>query len=128
MVAVAAPVAAAIAIAFVGYPPPYPHRLEALGWASPIRMAVTVAVIGLLLWFGGRPMGETGASGILWMRPGSYNNIRPWIQPVVLPLPWVSDQSPTQPPEIDRGDAGKGIIRSRFSPESGSPHGMIPVA
>jgi hypothetical protein len=87
----AAPILTAVVIAHVGYPAPYPHRLTEIGWGSAARLTIAAVVLGTLLWVGGRPLPDGGCSGLLWGKPGSYNNIRSWIHPMAMPLPWNVD-------------------------------------
>jgi len=101
IVALVVPLAIGLAIAFAGYPAPYPHRLAGLGMPSAARLVMTAVVLGALLWLAGRPLAGGRCAGLLWKEPGSFNNIRPWIEPATIPLPWTG-RSPagraSQPP------------------------------
>jgi len=78
-IGLAMPVAAVLAFAWFRYPPPFPRPLNA-----PSRRAVVVLVacVGLtvsVVWAAGRPLPDGGASGVVWGKAESFNNIRPWI-------------------------------------------------
>jgi len=63
---------------------PWVLPLEPGGRGTVLLFLVTAVTLGSLLWFGGRPLPQKRAAGILWARPAAYNNVRPWIVPVEL--------------------------------------------
>lgn len=84
--AISLPVATALLVAWKGYPPGFAHRLAELGMASFGRLAVALVIVIALVWMAGRPLTGGLRAGILWAHPGSYNNVRPWIDPI--PVLW----------------------------------------
>jgi len=87
----AAPVVAAASFAWFFQPRPYPRPLKApspgaVATLTAVALATTAAV-----WFAGRPLPEDHVSGVLWDVPQSYNNIRPWIDPI--PITWRGSES-----------------------------------
>jgi hypothetical protein len=78
-VAAAAVVLTALVVAWIGYPPAFPHRLEALTGGSWGRVVVTAVVLAAIVVGAGRPVAGDRRAGILWAHPGLYNNVRPWI-------------------------------------------------
>ena len=79
-VAVGATAAAVLAVAWFGYPPAFPHRLEILSRGSWLRIGAAGAVLTVAVVGAGRPLAEDRTAGVLWAHPGSYNNVRPWIE------------------------------------------------
>jgi len=83
----AAPILVVLAVSWIGYPPPLTHPV------APVRGRVFAHLItvGLLVctafWFAGRPLPGGRAAGLQWARAGSFNNIRPWMEP--LRAPWL---------------------------------------
>jgi hypothetical protein len=93
--ALLAPLATAGAIAWIGYPTPFAHRLRPLSGASWLRLAALAVALAILLLAAGRPMPGDRRSGLVWSQPGEYNNIRPWIAAAPLWRSWISpDSSP----------------------------------
>ncbi len=80
ILAIVLPITVALVVAFKGYPPGFPHRLSELQTASFVRLAAALVVVLGLVWIAGRPLTEGHRAGILWAAPGSYNNVRPWIE------------------------------------------------
>ncbi len=80
VIGLAVPVAAALVFGWFRYPPPYPRPL-----CAPSHHAVVALLGGALfaagaIWMGGRPLSDGHTAGVLWGNPGSFNNIRPWIE------------------------------------------------
>jgi hypothetical protein len=83
----ALPLAVALGLAWLRYPPVHVGRLERPTLGGFAAVAVAIAVAAAALWFGGRPLPGGRAAGLLWARPGDFNNIRPWVEPQPLRLP-----------------------------------------
>ena len=79
--AIAAPVCAAIVLAWLRYPAPYVRRLERPTVSGVVALVICAAVAMILVWITGRPLPDDASAGILWGQPQAYNNIRPWIDP-----------------------------------------------
>jgi len=79
--AIAAPVCAAIVLAWLRYPAPYVRRLERSTVSGVVALVICAAVAMILVWITGRPLPNDASAGILWGQPQAYNNIRPWIDP-----------------------------------------------
>lgn len=81
----------ALAVPFVGYPAALTHPV------APVRgRAFThLIILGVLAWFvfvvAGRPLPDDRAAAVQWGRDGSFNNIRPWMEP--LRAPWLGPTS-----------------------------------
>jgi hypothetical protein len=84
----AAPLVAALVVAWFRYPPVFAHRLEGLTAGGWLRLIPVALALGLLLWGAGRPLPDQRSGGVLWAAPGSFNNIRPWIEPDQLAELW----------------------------------------
>jgi hypothetical protein len=95
--ALLAPLATAGAIAWIGYPAPFVHRLRPLNPASWLRLAALATVMAALLLAAGRPMPGDRRAGLVWSQPGENNNIRPWIATAPLWRTW----SPSDTPHAD---------------------------
>ena len=76
--------AAVTALAFFGYPPPYPRPLRAPTFTGVATLVAAALVTISITWVAGRPLGDGRVSGVLWAAPESFNNIRPWVKPVAL--------------------------------------------
>jgi hypothetical protein len=81
----AAPVAGALILAWFRFPGPAVHRVQ-----PPTARNVAVLLLGIVLggaavWCAGRPLGDGRAAGLLWGKPGAFNNIRTWIEPTMMP-------------------------------------------
>jgi hypothetical protein len=96
MVGLVAPLLVATAIAWIGYPTAFAHRLQPISTGGWLRGLGTLLVLVALLLVAGRPLPGGVRSGVLWGKPGSYNNIRPWIAAVPAWRPW-SSPSATNP-------------------------------
>ena len=79
-----AAVTAVTALAFFGYPPPYPRPLGPPSRTGIIALVVVALVATSIAWLAGRPLGDGRVSGVLWAAPESFNNIRPWVEPLSL--------------------------------------------
>jgi hypothetical protein len=83
-VAAAMPVVAALLLAWTSIPRPSVGRLDVLRPANllpPLLVLVPLACLILVL---GRPLPAGRCSGLLWGAPDSRNNIRQWVDPVVV--------------------------------------------
>jgi hypothetical protein len=89
------PVAVAIAVAWFLYPAPPGRPARELEAASYLWLLAAVVLLAGLLWIAGRPLAGGRWAGALWGRPGTFNNIRPWVE--ARPLPWL-----TRPRNPDR--------------------------
>jgi len=79
--ALGGPVLAATATAWIGFPSPYVHELRALSMRTIAGLALCLVVTGAATWSCGRPLGDGHVAGLLWGRAGTFDNIRPWIEP-----------------------------------------------
>ena len=79
--AIAAPVCAAIVLAWLRYPAPYVRPLERPTVSGVVALVICAVVVTILMWIAGRPLPDNASAGILWGQPQAYNNIRPWIDP-----------------------------------------------
>jgi hypothetical protein len=82
--AAAVPMVAALAFAWLRYPTPYVHRLEAPRAFELTALAIGAVILVLIVWFAGRPIGHGRSAGLLWGSAHSFNNIRTWIDPFSL--------------------------------------------
>lgn len=94
LVAAAAPMVAALTVAWLGYPGALTRRLAPLSFGAVVRGVLLVALLAALLWIAGRPLSAGRCSGILWGTPTSMNNLRSWIEPLT-----VKDLAPARPVE-----------------------------
>jgi hypothetical protein len=100
LIAAAAPIVAAVAVAWIGFPAAFAWPLERPESAAVVRAIVALAVGAAVIWVAGRPVGDGHATGLLWSTPTARNNIRPWIEPVavagasVRPVPYPLDAAP----------------------------------
>ena len=78
-IAMAVPVAAALVFTWFRFPRPYAHRLELPKASEICGLAIAAAVLGVTVWFVGRPLPDDRSAGFLWGQAQSFNNIRPWI-------------------------------------------------
>ena len=104
-VAVAATVLVALVVAWKGYPQAFVYRLEGLAAGSWIRATIAAGLVMILVLAAGWPLSGGRRAGVLWARPGSTNNIRPWIEAVTLPT--VGDDSD---PAKTRSDFSNGPV------------------
>jgi len=83
-----------LAVAWVGYPAPLTHPISPVrGWTI-ARLMTVLVLVWSAFWMAGRPLSEDRAAAVQWGRDGSYNNIRPWMEP--LRAPWLK-APPTNP-------------------------------
>jgi hypothetical protein len=80
--AIAAPVCAAIVLAWLRYPAPYVRPLERPTVSGVVALVICAAVAIILVWITGRPLPDDASAGVLWGQPQAYNNIRGWIDPI----------------------------------------------
>lgn len=83
----ALPLAVALGLAWLRYPPAHLGRLERPTFRGFAALALAIVVAAAVLWYGGRPLPDGRAAGLLWGRPGDFNNVRPWVAPQTLRLP-----------------------------------------
>jgi hypothetical protein len=83
-IAMAVPIAAALVFTWLRFPRPYAHRLELPRPSEIGGLAIAAALLGIIVWFAGRPLPDGRSAGVLWGQAQSFNNIRSWIdsQPV----------------------------------------------
>ena len=81
LLGLAAAATAVVAIGSFRYPPPYPRPLLGPSRGAVIALGVGALLSLSMLWVMGRPLPQGRARGVLWGAPGSFNNIRPWIEP-----------------------------------------------
>jgi hypothetical protein len=94
-IAAAATVMTVWVVAWIGFPPAFPHRLEPLTGGSWVRVVVTAVLLIAAVIGAGRPLSRDHRAGILWAHPGLYNNVRPWIETIGLtPSTRAADQQP----------------------------------
>jgi hypothetical protein len=89
-------VACGLAVAWIGYPAAYPHRLEVIGTGAWIRVIAAAALLAAAVWGAGRPLPGDHRAGILWARPGLYNNVRPWVHTVGVDAQPVTSRPPAE--------------------------------
>lgn len=82
ILALLATVTAVTALAFFGYPPPYPRPLGPPSRTGIIALVAVAVVATSIAWWAGRPLGNGRVLGVLWAAPESFNNIRPWVEPL----------------------------------------------
>ena len=84
-IATGVPALTVLAVAWIGYPAPLTHPITAVRG----RVFAHLLLLGTLVWiaffFAGRPLADNRAAAIQWGREGSYNNIRPWMEPIRAP-------------------------------------------
>jgi MFS family permease len=83
-VAMLIPFAGALVLAWLRYPQPYAHHLEPIRGTSFTNALVLLLLVASLVGVTGRPLQESKASGLQWGAESSFNNIRPWVEPVFL--------------------------------------------
>jgi hypothetical protein len=76
----AAPVTAVLAFAWLRYPPPYPRPLQTSLRRSVVALVVCALGVAGGLWVAGRPLAGDRTAAVVWGTPGSFNNIRPWVE------------------------------------------------
>jgi hypothetical protein len=129
LIGASGPAAAALAVAWFGFPPAHPWLLEPPGAGSIFR-AIAVAAVGLaVVWLTGRPVANGDAVGIVWRTPTARNNIRPWIEPTAVagasarPIPYpLESRLRSSRPARDLSPAiGDPRIRKTTAVPGGSP-------
>jgi len=80
-IAMAAPLASAVAFAWFRYPAPFVHPLESPRPAEIVVLTVAATILSAGVWLAGRPLTDGRSAGFLWGRAQSFNNIRQWIEP-----------------------------------------------
>jgi hypothetical protein len=84
MIAISFPLCAAMALAWLRYPPPFAHRLEQPSRSGLTMLIATAAACAIATTVATRPRPDGECPGVLWAAPQSFNNIRPWIDAVSL--------------------------------------------
>jgi hypothetical protein len=82
------PILTALAVAWIGYPAALTHPVEPVSRRVFVQLVVIAALAWAALWIAGRPLPEDRAAAVQWGRDGSFNNIRPWMEP--LRAPWLA--------------------------------------
>ncbi len=92
------PILVVLAVSWIGYPAPMTHPIAPTRGRVFIHLITYGVLIWAAFWLAGRPLPEDRAGAVQWGRAGSYNNIRPWMEP--LRAPWV----PSTPISPDLSD------------------------
>ena len=87
-VVASAPVVVVLAVSWIGYPAPLTHPIAPIRGRVFIHLITYCVLIWAAFWLAGRPLPEDRAAAVQWGCAGSYNNIRPWREP--LQAPWVA--------------------------------------
>jgi hypothetical protein len=82
MIAICCPLCAAMALAWLRYPPPFAHRLDQPSRPGLTLLIATAAACAIATTVATRPRPDGRCPGVLWAAPQSFNNIRPWIDAV----------------------------------------------
>ena len=85
IVTVALVIAASLVLAWFRYPAPFVHPLREPSPGDTLALVAVAATLAAVLWLGGRPLEGGRSAGLLWGSPSAFNNVRPWIEPVVIP-------------------------------------------
>jgi hypothetical protein len=80
-IAISTPLVTVLVLAWFRYPSPHVHPLAGPKLKEIAAVAGAAALFSGVVWLAGRPLVEGSSSGLLWGRPHSFNNIRPWIEP-----------------------------------------------
>jgi hypothetical protein len=99
--AVVAAAVTALAVAWIGYPPAFAHRLEGLSGWSLVRAVMASGLVIALVVVAGRPLPGGRRAGVLWRWPEATNNVRPWVEPAA--LPWLGGGFEAAPAAADGG-------------------------
>lgn len=83
-IAITAPVAAALILAWLRFPHPYVRPLAGLTGTGVAWLATLVVASAVIVWTSGRPTADGKRVGLLWGQAFSLNNMRPWIEPVMV--------------------------------------------
>jgi hypothetical protein len=81
-IALAALFVSTLLFAWLWYPKPYVHPLELPTGKATTALAIAAAVLVSFVWMTGRPLANGQRAGLLWGQAHSFNNIRPWINPI----------------------------------------------
>ena len=81
-IAISCPLCAAVALAWLRYPPPFAHRLDQPSRSGLSMLIATAAACAIATTLATRPRPDGRCPGVLWATPQSFNNIRPWIDAV----------------------------------------------
>jgi hypothetical protein len=80
-VAAGLPIAAVLAVAWIGYPAPLTHPVAAVGGRGLIALCGMLALAWGAFWIAGRPLPDHRAAAVQWGKDTSTNNIRTWMEP-----------------------------------------------
>ncbi len=83
-IAIAAPVAAALILAWLRFPQPYVRPLAGLTGAGVAWLTALAVTSAAIVWMCGHPTAGGKRVGLLWGEAFSLNNMRPWIEPVMV--------------------------------------------
>jgi hypothetical protein len=83
-IAIATPVVAALSLAWLRFPHPYVRPLSGLTCVGVASLAALSVVSAGVVWTAGHPTADGKRVGVLWGQAFSLNNLRPWIDPVML--------------------------------------------
>ncbi len=94
----------ALGLAWVGPPRPVAHALEPIHAASLARLASAALLLVALIGLAGRPLPGRRSTGLLWRATAPTNNLRPWVEPLL--LPWVRTAGPGPGPGMPAARPG----------------------
>lgn len=81
------PILVALAVAWIGYPPPLTHPVAPVRGRAFVLLITSCGLAWAAFTLAGRPLPDHRAAAVQWGRAGSYNNIRAWMEP--LRAPWL---------------------------------------
>lgn len=84
-VVTAIPIIVGVLVAWIGYPMPLTHLVEAPRPRAIAALTAAGLVAWAAMWCAGRPLPDSRFAAVQWGRDGSFNNIRPWMQPSLAP-------------------------------------------
>ncbi len=84
MIAISIPLCASMVLAWLRYPPAFVHRLSRPSRSGLIMLTAAAAACAVATTISARPHSDGKYPGVLWATPQSFNNIRPWIEPLRL--------------------------------------------
>ncbi len=77
-----------LAVAWIGYPAALTHAVTRVRGQVIAPLIAICVVTWAVFWVAGRPLPDGRAAAVQWGRTGSFNNIRPWMEP--LQAPWLT--------------------------------------
>jgi hypothetical protein len=91
------PLAVVVAVAWTGYPALLTHRVAPVQTSGVLRLLLVLAVAWAALWLAGRPLAAgQRAAAVQWAMAGSFNNVRPWMEPAL--APWLEHETTLSAP------------------------------